>query len=70
MSELEYKGQQRNLILDESYFDDVAEKIVKLFATPDVSISLERVKKYAKHQYYLGTQKQDFVEFKDWKVEI
>jgi hypothetical protein len=31
-----------------------------------VSISLERAKKYARHQYYLGTQQCEFVEFEDW----
>ena len=31
-----------------------------------VSISLERAKKYARHQYYVGTQKREFVEFEDW----
>jgi hypothetical protein len=32
----------------------------------DVSISLERAKKYARHQHYLGTQQLEFVEFEDW----
>jgi hypothetical protein len=33
---------------------------------PDVSISLERAKKYARHQHYVGTQQREFVEFEDW----
>ena len=31
-----------------------------------VSISLERAKKYARHQHYIGTQQREFVEFEDW----
>ena len=31
-----------------------------------VSISLERAKKYARHQHYVGTQQLEFVEFEDW----
>ena len=31
----------------------------------DVSISLERAKKYARHQHYLGTQGKQLVEFED-----
>ena len=31
-----------------------------------VSISLERAKKYARHQHYVGTQQREFVEFEDW----
>ena len=33
---------------------------------PDVSISLERAKKYARHQYYVGTQQREFVEWENW----
>jgi hypothetical protein len=33
---------------------------------PDVSISLERAKKYARHQHYVGTLQREFVEFEDW----
>lgn len=32
----------------------------------DVSISLERAKKYARHQHFLGTQGSELVEFEDW----
>jgi len=35
----------------------------------DVSISLERAKKYARHQHFLGTQGKDLVEFEDWKAK-
>ena len=36
----------------------------------DVSISLERAKKYARHQHYLGTQGKQLVEFEDWVTII
>ena len=32
----------------------------------DVSISLERAKKYARHQHFLGTEGSELVEFEDW----
>lgn len=32
----------------------------------DVNISLERAKKYARHQHFLGTQGSELVEFEDW----
>lgn len=35
----------------------------------DVSISLERAKKYARHQHFLGTQGKDLVEFEDWAAK-
>gem|GEM_PF-5717906 len=33
------------------------------------SISLERAKKYARHQHFLGTQGKDLVEFEDWAAK-
>tara|TARA_R100000541_G_scaffold24699_1_gene34373 strand:+ start:386 stop:619 length:234 start_codon:yes stop_codon:yes gene_type:complete len=35
----------------------------------NVSISLVRAKKYARHQHFLGTQGKDLVEFEDWKQD-
>jgi hypothetical protein len=35
----------------------------------DVSISLERAKKYARHQHFLGTQGSELVEFEDWAAK-
>ena len=35
----------------------------------DVSISLVRAKKYARHQHFLGTQGIELVEFEDWKQD-
>lgn len=35
----------------------------------DVSISLFRAKKYARHQHFLGTQGKELVEFEDWKQD-
>lgn len=32
-------------------------------------ISLERAKKYARHQHYLGTQGNELVEFEDWECK-
>ena len=41
----------------------------RLFCKADVSISLERAKKYARHQHFLGTQGKQLVEFEDWAVK-
>lgn len=35
----------------------------------DVSICLERAKKYARHQHFLGTQGKELVEFEDWAAK-
>jgi hypothetical protein len=35
----------------------------------DVSISLERAKKYGRHQHFLGTQRSELVEFEDWAAK-
>jgi len=35
----------------------------------DVSICLERAKKYARHQHFLGGQGKKLVEFEDWKAK-
>lgn len=35
----------------------------------DVSISLERAKKYARHQYFLASEGKDLVEFEDWAAK-
>jgi len=43
-----------------NYYNDVVNK-------PDENINLERAKKYARHQHFLGTQQKDLVEFDDWK---
>jgi len=32
-------------------------------------VSLERAKKYARHQHYLGSQGQELVEFEDWEYK-
>jgi len=32
----------------------------------EVSISVERAKKYARHQHFLGTQGTELVELEDW----
>lgn len=41
----------------------------KILALLGVSISLERAKKYARHQHFLGTQGKDLVEFEDWQAK-
>jgi hypothetical protein len=40
-----------------------------LLALHNVSISLVRAKKYARHQHFLGTQGKELVEFEDWKQD-
>ena len=42
---------------------------VKKLTIPDVSISLERAKKYAAHQHYRGTIKEPLVEFEEWEAK-
>ena len=44
-------------------------KQLKALTIPVVSISLERAKKYARHQHFLGTQGKDLVEFEDWQAK-
>lgn len=54
--------------------EELVEEIDKLYKQEQalqlqqtgVSISLERAKKYARHQHYVGTQQREFVEFEDW----
>ncbi len=54
--------------------EELVEEIDKLYKQDQalqlqqtgVSISLERAKKYARHQHYVGTQQREFVEFEDW----
>ncbi len=48
--------------IDKLYKQDQALKLQQT----GVSISLERAKKYARHQHYVGTQQREFVEFEDW----
>jgi hypothetical protein len=48
--------------IDDLYKQDQALQLLQ----PDVSISLERAKKYARHQHYVGTLQREFVEFEDW----
>jgi hypothetical protein len=45
---------------------EAALRRVKILINPDNPVSLERAKKYARHQYFLGTQGANFVEFEDW----
>jgi hypothetical protein len=59
------KTQMQFNALTEAY----AERIVKLFFIPDVSISLEQAKKYAAHQHYRGTIQQPLIEFEDWQAK-
>jgi hypothetical protein len=34
-----------------------------------IMISLDRAKKYAEHQHYLGSQGLPFVDFEDWSLK-
>ena len=57
---------------DENYLIDEIVNALKQGQTlpiHDVSISLVRAKKYARHQHFLGTQKKELVEFEDWKQD-
>ncbi len=41
----------------------------KMYYDQSEWISLERAKKYARHQHYLGSQGNELVEFEDWSCE-
>jgi hypothetical protein len=63
LEQLEHKGYDKNSFKS-GYLLGYAKALQLL--QPDVSISLERAKKYARHQHYVGTQQRKFVEFEDW----
>ena len=42
----------------------------KIDIVGEESISLERAKKYARHQHFIGSQGKDFIEFEDWKTKL
>ena len=79
LSEFEkIKGHSSGLFDNEEwsefeYFIDgynLALNVVKNNVVLDgVSISLERAKKYARHQHFLGMQGNELVEFEDWKTD-
>ena len=53
--------------IDIDTIPSIADEILSLqLQQAGVSISLERAKKYARHQHYVGTQQLEFVEFEDW----
>jgi len=58
-------GLEREKAVYQSVLKDY-KKQLKLY---EVSISLERAKKYARHQHFLGTQGKDLVVFEDWKAK-
>ena len=55
------------LLLQGTLTKDEADKI--LLDLHNVSISLERAKKYAAHQHYRGTIQEPLVEFEEWKAK-
>jgi hypothetical protein len=55
------------LLLQGTLTKDEADKI--LLDLHNVSISLERTKKYARHQHYRGSINEPLVEFEDWEVK-
>ena len=42
---------------------------IERLSIADVSVCLERAKKYARHQHFLGGQGKELVEFEDWKAK-
>lgn len=48
---------------------DRCKNMVEILPIQDISISLVRAKKYARHQHFLGTQGKELVEFEDWKQD-
>lgn len=55
------------LLMQGTITKDEADKI--LLDLHNVSISLERAKKYAAHQHYRGTIKEPLVEFEEWEAK-
>ena len=55
--------------IDPSNYNAIARTVVKNCSIPDVSISLERAKKYAEHQHYKGTINEPLVEFEEWEAK-
>lgn len=54
----------------DEYASDLQSENERLKAERDSNwISLERAKKYARHQHYLGTQGSELVEFEDWECK-
>jgi hypothetical protein len=51
------------------FADENNEISITLHEVEPKYISLERAKKYAKHQHYLGTQSKELVEFEDWALD-
>lgn len=49
--------------------EEYAQQQVKNCSIPAVSVSLERAKKYGRHQHYLGTQNKPLVEWKEWEAK-
>ena len=48
---------------------EVVESLKEQLRIGGVSISLERAKKYARHQHFLGTQGSELAEFEDWEAK-
>jgi hypothetical protein len=50
--------------------NEAKEQFLSLFSEHFVdeknTISIERAKKYARHQHYLGRQGKELIEFEDW----
>jgi hypothetical protein len=59
------KKDNRMGIRTEKYILVLEEELSRLVQSNIVS--LERTKKYARHQHYLGTQGKELVEFEDWE---
>ena len=80
MNEILKRVDELNEVLNNGYgvpnMEWVKTKVVELqnvvkenCTIPDVSISLERAKKYAEHQHYRGTINEPLVEFEEWEAK-
>ncbi len=58
----------RHIVRLDEYIDNLEDELNKLLIS-GVSICIERAKKYARHQHFLGTQGKELVEFDDWKAK-
>ncbi len=58
----------RHIVRLDEYIDNLEDELNKLLIS-GVSICIERAKKYARHQHFLGTQRKELVEFDDWKAK-
>ena len=63
-----YFGESDMVLFAENYHQSQSKQMQERIKELEENyIYIERVKKYGRHQHFLGTQQKDLVEFDDWK---